>query len=136
MTIGKDEVLNFLGEIKDSPYLSAKVNPLQEDDGMACAYYREDTGHHCLVGYFLHHNMNVPNEIFASIENVASGEAIKMLIEASVLPEYSISEEAIELLGVAQNSADYQEYREETEEPINLSWGEVAQDVIAASRVK
>lgn len=136
MTIGKDEILSFLREIKDSAYLSAKVNPLQEDDGIACAYYREDTGQHCLVGYFLHHNMNVPNEIFASIENVASGEAIRMLIEASVIPESAIDKEAIELLGVAQNSADFQECHEETEEPINLPWGEVAQDVIAASKVK
>jgi hypothetical protein len=103
---------------------------------MACAYYREDTGQHCLVGYFLHHNMNVPNESFYYIENVASGEAINMLINTNVIPEHSISEEAIELLGVAQNSADYQEYREETEERINPSWGEVAKDVIAASKVK
>jgi hypothetical protein len=131
MSASREDVIEFLKEIRDTDWLSKNVNPAYGNDPLSCAYYREEDEEHCIAGHFLHYKMGVPNLAFTDIENTGIGEAAHALWLENFLEEDAIEPEAMSILEEAQLLADnYWLGKEGEDYPLRKTWGEVAEEIL------
>lgn len=125
--ITEADILSFSKSVLENKDLSETRNPVNEVGD--CKYYDPDTGHHCFVGYWLHHVIGISNDTFASVETKTADFAIRHLVESGVFTE-KMEDRAIKLLCDIQQQADNSLFESVEDGYVPPTWGEVVKSYV------
>lgn len=125
--ITRSDILSFGRSILEDKDLSEASNPVGPTGN--CQYYNSEINHHCLVGYWLHHKIGIPNDILATVESKTADFAIRFLIQSGNFTE-EIENSAIDLLRDIQQEADNTTFDSVEDGFVAPTWGEVVRSYV------